>query len=396
MIKKAHQDIIIIGGGMAGLTQAVMLAREGLNVTVIETQDPEVIREQRRDGRASALAYGSQQILDNIGGWDAIADHAQPMWDIRITNQDSPWFLHYAHDLVGDMPMGYVVPNPIIIDALFSQLESLPNLHYCAPMRYTDICYTQDKVEVSLADGNILSAQLLIGADGRFSKVREGAGIETKVIDYQQVGIVCTVAHEKDHEGIAQERFLPAGPFAILPLHGGFQSSLVWTEKKHLASLYLQMDPMMLTREISHRFGHYLGKISVASQCYSYPISAMSVDRITGSRMALVGDAAHGIHPIAGQGLNLGFRDIAALSKLIAEAYASGQDIGSSELLTRYAKARKTDITLMIAITDGLNRLFSNNNKAVSAVRGMGLKAVDTIPSLKKLFMRHAMGQVAE
>ncbi len=392
MSKKLNKDIVIIGGGMVGMATAAALSQAGISSAIIEAQDPARFSDKKFDGRTSAIAYGSRMLFEKIGIWKNMAKQAGEILDIRITDSNSPLFVHYDHKLVGDEPMGHIIENRYIRKSLMDYIKKRKNIDYIAPARYTDIDYAAHNVRVTLEDGQDMTAKLLIAADGRNSKIREKAGIKTTDMDYGQVGIVCTAKHEKHHNGVAVENFLPAGPFAILPMHGGCHSSLVWTEKAKLAPLYMEMDDAEFTAHMRKRFGNWLGEVELAGDRWSYPVALKFAGKYIAPRMCLVGDAAHAIHPIAGQGLNLGLRDVAVLAELLAERRGLGLDIGGETVLKQYQKMRKFDNMQMIAITDILNRLFSNNIFPIKLARRLGLGAVNQLPQLKKIFMKHAMG----
>jgi 2-octaprenyl-6-methoxyphenol hydroxylase len=281
-------------------------------------------------------------------------------------------------------------------------IAGLPNLRLFAPMTAARIDRGApgggQPAEVELADGRLIRAWLVIGADGRQSAVRAGAGIRTTEWRYDQTGIVCTVAHERDHEGVAQERFLPAGPFAILPMtdlpDGTHRSSLVWTEAPATAAAIMVLDEAGFNAEMRRRFGDGYGAARVVGPRWSYPLTFLHAERYAGHRLVLIGDAAHGIHPIAGQGLNLGLRDVAALTEVLVEAHRLGLDIGREDLLERYVRWRRVDTVMVSAIMDGLTRLFSTRVAPVRIARDLGLGLVDRILPLKKVFMRHAMGDL--
>ncbi|HEX6957635.1 MAG TPA: UbiH/UbiF/VisC/COQ6 family ubiquinone biosynthesis hydroxylase [Ferrovibrio sp.] len=396
-------EVAIVGGGLAGLTQGIALAAHGISVAVIDREDPDRALGAGFDGRVSAIALASQRMLDAIGLWRHVGA-AQPMWDIRVSDGDSLLFLHYDHAAIGDQPFGYMVENRIMRQAQQAALEHLPLLKLFAPMGVSRIARGMPgsgrAAELELGDGTGLHCRLVIGADGRQSMVREGAGIRTMRWSYEQTGIVCTVAHELPHEGAAQERFLPAGPFAILPMtddaEGRHRSSLVWTEPTARAAAIMALPDVAFDAEMRRRFGSGYGEAHVVGPRWSYPLTFLHAERYTDHRLALIGDAAHGIHPIAGQGLNLGLRDIAALTEALVEAKRLGLDLGQADVLEGYARWRRTDTLVLSAVTDGLTRLFSNDIAPIRIARDLGLGVVDRIPPLKKFFMRHAMGDVGK
>lgn len=394
-------DVVVIGGGLNGLTQAIALARHGISVAVIDREDPARITGAAFDGRVSAIALASQRMLDAIGLWRHVRT-AQPMWDIRVSDGDSLLFVHYDHSEIGTAPFGYLVENRVIRQAQQVTLADCPNLELIAPMTARSIDYgisgSGAPAEIELGNGRRLCARLIVGADGRQSAIRREAGIRTIDWSYRQTGIVCTVQHALPHEGVAQERFLPAGPFAMLPMTddaaGHHRSSLVWSEPTERAAAIMALDDAGFAAEMRLRFGTGYGDCDVAGPRWSYPFSFMLALKYTAHRMALVGDSAHGIHPIAGQGLNLGLRDIAALTEAVVDARRLGLDIGRSDVLERYERWRRVDNVVLGAVTDGLTRLFSNDIAPLRIARDLGLGMVNRIGPLKKLFMRHAMGDV--
>jgi 2-octaprenyl-6-methoxyphenol hydroxylase len=394
-------DVAVIGGGLAGLTQAIALARHGISVVVVDREDPARALSAGFDGRVSAIALASQRMLATIGLWDHVAE-AQPMWDIRVSDGDSLLFVHYDHQDLGDAPFGYLVENRVIRQAQQAAIAGLPNLRLLAPMTAARIdrgeAGSGRAAEIDLVDGRRIRARLVIGADGRQSMVRQGAGIRTIEWRYNQTGIVCTVAHELDHEGVAQERFLPAGPFAILPMtddaDGNHRSSLVWTEAPETAAAIMALDEAGFNVEMRRRFGDGYGDARVTGPRWSYPLSFLHAERYADHRLVLIGDAAHGIHPIAGQGLNLGLRDVAALTEVLVEAHRLGLDIGRADVLDRYVRWRRVDTVVVSALMDGLTRLFSTKAAPVRIARDLGLGLVDRLPPLKRVFMRHAMGDL--
>ncbi|MCD6034419.1 MAG: putative 2-polyprenyl-6-methoxyphenol 4-hydroxylase [Rickettsiales bacterium] len=388
----SQTDVIIIGGGLVGLTAACALGQAGFSVVIIEQRDPHILASQTSDGRASALALGSKRFLESIGLWESLKPYAGPINDIRVVDNNSSLFLHFDFETVSDEPMGYMVENHVTLKSLLEELAGYPNVRLIAPMGYKNIERSSARASVTLSSGEILHSRLLLAADGRESRIRNFAGIDVTRLDYQQVGIVCNVHHEEDHHGTAIEHFMPSGPFAILPMQGGHHSSLVWTEKASLAPSFLALDKEALTAEIGKRFGNFLGKLTLSSPVFSYPLELVHAKHYTAERLILLGDAAHGIHPIAGQGYNLGLRDVETLIPALTETRALGLDIGSLKTRKCYEQNRQFDTVSMTTMTDLLNRLFSNRVPALQIVRRVGLAAVNEIPSLKKFFMRRAMG----
>jgi 2-octaprenyl-6-methoxyphenol hydroxylase len=388
-------DVLIVGGGMVGLTLACALAGAGVRSVVVDRQSPRAMLAAAYDGRASAFAAGSVRLLRAIGVWEAMAAAAQPILEIRVSDGDSRLFLHYDHRALGAEPLGQMVENRVLRRALDRRAAALPALIRLAPARLARLERSAHRVRAALADGTKIVARLAVAADGKGSVVREQAGIAVGRLAYRQTAIVCTVAHERPHRGIAQERFLAAGPFAILPLTGE-RSSLVWAERADLAPAILALDEEAFARELAWRFTDYLGALAPTGPRWSYPLELSWAWRITAPRLALVGDAAHAIHPLAGQGLNLGLRDAAALAESVVDAARLGLDIGASDVLARYARRRRFDALTMSVTTDGLNRLFSNDIMPLRAARDLGLAAVERMPALKRLFMRHAMGLLGD
>jgi 2-octaprenyl-6-methoxyphenol hydroxylase len=401
MTQRAHSsatpahtaEIAVIGGGLAGLPLAIACAGAGISTIVIDRERPAVMQGEPFDGRSSAIAYGSKRVLDGLGIWQYIAAQAEPILDIRVADQGSPLFLHYDHLELGDEPFGWIVENRVLRRALFARLATSPDLVHLAPAAVETVERDAESVTIRLADGGTVRARLAVAADGRNSAIRTAAGIRTLGSGYPQHAITCTVTHERPHHGVAVEHFLPAGPFAILPMTGN-RSSIVWTERAGLAPALMKLAKPDFDRELGRRFGDFLGPVESVGPRWSYPLEIRYAERMTDRRLALVGDAGHVIHPIAGQGLNLGIRDVAALSELIVDACRLGLDPGSAALLARYQRWRRLDTIALTAVTDGLNRLFSNDLGPIRLARDIGLALVNHAPPLKRLFMRHAMGTV--
>jgi len=388
-------DVLIVGGGMVGLSLAAAAAAGGMRVAVVDRADPADVVDEAFDGRTCAIAYGSKRVLETIGLWDGMAAEAEPILDIRVSDGESPLFLHYDHRQIGDAPLGWIVENRTIRRALYAALPGRPTIRLHAPAGLAGLERGDGHVSAILADGTRIRASLLVGADGRNSFVRRWAEIGTTEWRYAQTGIVCTIAHERGHRGIAHERFLPSGPFAILPMTGN-RSSLVWTERADLADTMMALPDDEFLEEIALRVGGFLGALSLTGPRWSYPLALLHANRYTAPRLALIGDAAHAIHPIAGQGLNLGIKDVAVLAEVLTDARRLGLDIGQADVLERYARWRRVDNLALIAATDGLNRLFSNDIGPLKLARDLGLAAVDRLPPLKRMFMRHAMGTLGE
>ncbi|MCP4326850.1 MAG: UbiH/UbiF/VisC/COQ6 family ubiquinone biosynthesis hydroxylase [Alphaproteobacteria bacterium] len=391
----SETDLIIVGGGMVGLTLAVAAAAGGLRTAVVDRADPAAQVDAGFDGRTSAIAYGSQRLLDAIGVWPAMAAEAEPIVDIRVSDGDSRLFLHYDGAMVDGEPLGFIVENRVTRTALHAAARGTDRIRLLAPAAVADFACDGAAAIVRLEGGTVLRAPLLVGADGRNSFIRRRAGIAATEWSYPQTGIVCTIAHARSHRGVAHERFLPAGPFAILPMTGN-RSSLVWTERADLAPAMMALPDDEFLAEIERRVGGFLGALSLTGPRWSYPLALLHANRYADRRLALIGDAAHAVHPIAGQGLNLGLKDVAALAEVMIDARRLGLDMGADDVLERYARWRRFDNLALIAATDSLNRLFSNDIAPVKLARDLGLAAVNRLPPLKRLFMRHAMGVVGD
>jgi len=382
-----QSPIVIIGAGLVGLSQAIALAVEGVEVTVIDREMADTILQPEFDGRTSAIAWKSYKFLDKIGVWQYIAEFAEPIKDIRVSEFGSSLFLHFDHEEIGNEPFGFIVENRHTRYALYKRAAELAHLKIIAPAELLKMEDGRLQIEQNHQQ-SIINYSLLIGADGKNSQVRELAGIKTKGRPYNQTAIVCTIEHEKPHMGLAHEYFLPAGPFAVLPMRGNM-SSLVWTEPSELAPLYIRMDDEEFDAEIAKRVSH-LGKVKSMPGKWSYPLGLLHAQKYVEGNIVLVGDAAHGIHPIAGQGVNLGFRDIELLTNIIVESKKLGLPLN----LARYERARRHDNLMMIQATDKINRLFSNNILPLKLVRDAGLGLVNEIAPLRRLFMKYASGKI--
>ncbi len=388
-------EVLVVGGGPSGGLTACALAQSGIRTALAETASPADLARPGTDGRSIAIALSAQRVFAAAGAWDYMQDEAQPILEIRVTDGASPLFLHYDHDAIGDDPFGWIVENTTIRRAVHRRLAELPQAVVVAPAKVVGVARDSHQAVATLADGRTIRAALVVAADGRPSPLRQMAGIGLTRWDYHQSGIVCTVAHDKPHHGIAHERFLPSGPFAILPMRGN-RSSIVWTEKLHLADAIVNQDDASFLAELRVRFGDFLGDVRLDGPRFHYPLSLQFAERSIDQRLVLVGDASHGMHPIAGQGMNMGIRDVAALAEVVVDAHRLGLDIGGADVLERYEQWRRFDNMLMLGLTDVLNRLFSNRIPPLKLARDLGLAAVQSMPGLKRLLMRHAMGVVGE
>jgi len=394
----ARRSIVIGGGAFAGLALALAL-RQGLGADVaVIVADPALASRPSRDPRATAIVAACRRLFETLGVWGEVADNAQPILDMVITDsrlEDAtrPVFLTFAGNVEPGEPFAHMVENRYLIDALAKHAEANG-----VELKATAVASYESHggaVDVRLADGGAIEASLLIAADGARSKLRERAGIATNGWDYDQSGIVVTVGHEREHHGRAEEHFLPAGPFAILPLTGK-RSSLVWTEQRKEAARIVGLSDDEFHGELERRFGLHLGEVKALDKPRAFPLSYFVARSFIAERMALVGDAAHVIHPIAGQGLNLGLKDVAALAEVVVDAARLGIDFGQSDVLERYQRWRRFDTMAMGLATNSLNFLFSNKSTLLRTVRDIGLGLVDRTPPLKEMFIRQAAGLSGE
>jgi len=393
------QGSIVIGGGaFAGLALALAL-RQGLGPEIpVIVADPALATRPSRDPRATAIVAACRRLFEAIGAWDEVKAGAQPILDMVVTDsklEDAtrPAFLTFAGEVEPGEPFAHMIENRRLIDVLVARADAAGiDLRATAVTSYDA---RADGIDVTLEDGSIIAASLLVAADGAKSRLRERAGIATHGWDYDQSGIVVTVGHERDHEGRAEEHFLPAGPFAILPLTGR-RSSLVWTERRAEAARITALGDDEFHGELEQRFGLHLGEIKALDKPRAFPLSYFVARSFIAERMALVGDAAHVIHPIAGQGLNMGLKDVAALAEVVVDAARLGMDIGQADVLERYQRWRRFDTMAMGLATNSLNFLFSNESTLLRTVRDIGLGIVDRTPPLKNLFIRQAAGLTGE
>jgi 2-octaprenyl-6-methoxyphenol hydroxylase len=393
---KKQSDIIIVGGGLNGPALALALAQTGFSVTVIDALSEKVRRNAAFDGRSYALALTSQRLLDGIGVWQDVAEHAQPMLEIKVTDGragegPSPFFMHFDHAEIEEGPMGYMVEDRHLRRAFLDAMAASPDITHLSGETVVAQTIGPASASVTLDSGTILSGSILIGSDGRASGTAERAGIKRTGWGYGQTALVCAVAHEKPHNGIAHQFFMPPGPLAILPLTGN-RCSIVWSETDAEAQRINALDDAGYLDVLRPRFGDFLGDISLAGKRFTYPLNLTIANRFVAARLALIGDAAHGVHPIAGQGLNAGLRDVAALAETLTLAARRGEDIGSPLVLERYEQWRRFDTATLAAATDAFNRLFSNDNTLLRAGRDIGMGIVNAIPSLRRGFIREAAG----
>src|SRR5437660_5270902 len=394
----AQRSIVICGGAFAGLALALAF-RQGLGPDIpVIVADPALAVRPSRDPRATAIVAACRRLFEALGVWDQVAADSQAILDMVVTDsklEDAtrPVFLTFAGNVEPGEPFAHMVENRRLIDALGARAEAEGiDLRATAVSTYDSRSHG---VTVTLADGHVIEASLLVAADGARSKLRERAGIATHGWDYDQSGIVVTVGHERDHGGRAEEHFLPAGPFAILPL-AGKRSSLVWTERRSEAARIVALGDDQFHAELERRFGLHLGEVKALDKPRAFPLSYFVARAFIGERLALVGDAAHVIHPIAGQGLNMGLRDVAALAEVVVDAARLGSDFGQFDVLERYQRWRRFDTMAMGLATNSLNLLFSNKSALLRSVRDIGLGLVDRMPPLKSAFIRQAAGLAGE
>lgn len=387
-------DVLVVGGGYVGLAVAVAVkqAAPHLAVEVIEAVPEDA---WKKDPRASAIIAAATKMLEVFGIWDRIEPEAQPITRMIVTDSKTsdpvrPVFLTFDGAVEEGRPFAHMIPNVAMVGALRDACASA-GIRIRHGVMATGFHNTGPSADLSLSDGSVVSARLVVACDGVRSKLRDMAGIKTVTWDYGQSGIVTTVEHERPHDGCAEEHFLPAGPFAILPLKGN-RSSLVWTERTSDAERLVASDELVFEEELERRFGHKLGAIRATADRRAFPLGLTLAREFVAPRLALAGDAAHGIHPISGQGLNLGFKDVAALAETIVEADRLGLDIGDLNVLERYQTWRRFDTFRMGVTTDVLNRLFSNDVTPIRVLRDFGLGVVDRMPSLKSFFIREAAG----
>lgn len=390
-------DILIAGGGLNGPALALALAQGGVKVTVIDARPAPARAEAGFDGRAYALAQASKRLLTVIGIWPAVAEKAQPMRQIKASDGHagegaSPFFLHFDSAEIEEGPMGFMLEDRHLYRAFLDAMAAAPGITLLSGETVVAQEVDASGVSVTLASGRVLRARLLVGCDGRGSGVAARAGIRRQGWGYGQTALVTAIWHEKDHEGTAQQFFMPSGPLAILPLAGGHHSSIVWSETEAAAAAIQAMDDAAYLEALRPRFGDFLGEIRLAGARFTYPLSLSLAERFVVPRVALVGDAAHGVHPIAGQGLNLGLRDVGALAEVVIEAARRGEDIGAIDVLERYQRWRRFDATTLALGMDGVNRLFSNDNPILRLGRDLGMGLVSALPGLRRGFIRQAAG----
>ena len=389
-------DILIVGGGLNGPALALALGDTGFKVTMIDALPKGARGGDDFDGRGYALALASQRLLVALGVWPQVSEHAQPLLDIRISDGrpgegPGPFVLEFDHAEIDEGPMGYMVEDRFLSRAFLDAVEAHPNVTLIDQDTVVDQVIDPASVTLELASGKRLTGKMVVGCDGRRTGTGERAGIKRHGHDYGQTSLVCAIDHELPHNGVAHQFFMPAGPLAILPLPGN-QCSIVWTETHDEAARIHALDDEGYLEELRPRFGSFLGEISLAGKRFTYPLNLTVANSFIADRLALVGDAAHGMHPIAGQGLNAGFKDVAALAEVLTLARRRGEDIGRLDVLERYQQWRRWDVSQMVMMTEATNRLFSNDNPILRVARDIGLGAVNAMPGLRRNFIREAAG----
>lgn len=394
-------DILIAGGGLNGPALALALAQGGLSVAVIDARPAPARAEAGFDGRAYALAIASKRLLQVTGVWPAVADKAQPILQIKASDGvagqgPSPFFLTFDAAEIEEGPMGFMVEDRHLYAAFLAAMQADPKITLLSGETVVDQQVDATGVTVTLASGRALRGRVLVGCDGRGSGVATRAGIRRQGWGYGQTALVTAIRHERDHQGIAHQFFMPEGPLAILPLAGGHHSSIVWSETAANAQAIQALDDAAYLAALRPRFGDFLGDIALAGARFTYPLSLSLAEHFVLPRLALVGDAAHGVHPIAGQGLNLGLRDVGALAQVLVEAARRGEDIGAIDVLERYQVWRRFDATALALGMDTVNRLFSNDNALLRLGRDLGMGLVGRLPALRRGFIRQAAGLTGE
>jgi 2-octaprenyl-6-methoxyphenol hydroxylase len=390
-------DILIVGGGLNGPVLALALARSGLTSTVIDAQPAEKLSAIGFDGRSYALALASVRLLRRLGLWDQLADDAQPMLEIKVSDGRagegplSPFHLHFDHAEIEEGPMGHMVEDRHLRHAVLQAMQENPLISRVNGDTVIAQEVGAQGITVTLASGKTLTGRILVGADGRRSGTAERARITRTGWDYGQTAMVCAIEHDLPHHGIAHQFFMPPGPLAILPLKGN-RSSIVWSETHANAAAFNALSDEDYLTMLRPRFGDFLGDIRLAGARYTYPLNLTLANSFVAPRVALVGDAAHGVHPIAGQGLNAGLRDIAALAQVLSEARARGEDIASEVVLARYQQWRRFDTATLAVATDLTNRIFASDNPVLRLGRDIGMGVVNAIPKLRRSFIREAAG----
>ena len=389
-------DIAIVGGGLNGPALALAAAQVGLRVIVLDATSHKPRKNAKFDGRAYALALASKRLMAAVGVWENVAQDAEPMLNIRVSDGRagvgaSPFFMDFDHAELEEGPMGYMVEDRHLRYALQAAMQTSPLIEYRLATRVTGQSTGPEGVTLSLANNQKITTRLLVGADGRQSGTAARAGITYTGWQYGQTALVCAVEHDRPHGGVAHQFFMPAGPMAVLPLSAR-RSTVVWSEKTDSAAVIKTLDDAAFLDVLRPRFGDFLGDIALTGGRFSYPLGMMIAKSYIAPNVALIGDAAHGVHPIAGQGLNAGLRDVAALIQVLSEAKQRGEDFASQPVLARYQLWRRFDATALAVATDGFNRLFSNDNPILRLGRNLGMGMINAMPKVRRGILREAAG----
>ena len=389
-------DIAIVGGGLNGPALALAAAQVGLRVIVLDATSHKPRKNAKFDGRAYALALASKRLMAAVGVWENVAQDAEPMLNIRVSDGRagvgaSPFFMDFDHAELEEGPMGYMVEDRHLRYALQAAMQTSPLIEYRLATRVTGQSTGPEGVTLSLANNQKITTRLLVGADGRQSGTAARAGITYTGWQYGQTALVCAVEHDRPHGGVAHQFFMPAGPMAVLPL-SACRSTVVWSEKTDSATVIKTLDDAAFLDVLRPRFGDFLGDIALTGGRFSYPLGMMIAKSYIAPNVALIGDAAHGVHPIAGQGLNAGLRDVAALIQVLSEAKQRGEDFASQPVLARYQLWRRFDATALAVATDGFNRLFSNDNPILRLGRDLGMGMLNAMPKVRRGILREAAG----
>lgn len=394
-------DILIVGGGLNGPALALALARAGLSVTIVDALAEDVRKNPTFDGRAYALALASVRLLRGIGVWDLVVGNTQPINEIKVSDGRAgegpllPFFLHFDHAEIEEGPMGHMCEDRFLRRALLDAMAGTDRITRISGDTVEHQQVAPDHVAVTLASGRVVRARLLAGCDGRASGTARRAGITRTGWGYGQTALVCAIEHALPHHGIAHQFFMPSGPLAILPLPGNV-SSIVWSESDATAAQFAALGDADFIEVLRPRFGDFLGEIRLTGKRHAYPLGLTVADRFVAERVVLVGDAAHGMHPVAGQGLNAGLRDVGALAQVLDEARQRGEDIAAADVLERYQRWRRFDTMTLAMATDFSTRLFSNDNPILRLGRGLGMGAISALPGLRRAFIREAAGLTGE
>lgn len=389
-------EVCILGGGLVGGFLSIALAEKGIQVVVVDKESQQAMLNPKADGRTTAINLASQQFFANLGLWDNLNAQAEPILDIKVFEGGSPWSIHFNHKMLGDQPMGYITENRFIRQAVIEKAISHPLITWYDQTSLLTKKNTKRGIEIYLSNGKEIKTSLLVGAEGRASETRDAAGIKSYKIPYDQKALVFSVYHDQPHKGIAWEAFYPSGPLAFLPIQdypktGRHRSGVVWTVPEGEGTFWQEQENSQIEAKLKELFD-FLGDIEIVGQKWCYPLTAQVVDRFIDKRYVIVGDAAHVCHPVAGQGVNVGWLDAYVLAEHLHQAKSIGIDLGSETLLKEYQKVRRLDTWSIFAMTDGMVRLFSNNSSILYFLRNAGLGAVNKINPLKRFFMKRAMG----